>query len=267
MTSRLEAGAGEVASRSAMLAGLVASGTFSAILGLLFALLTMYAVLRHWPRIVSAVVIVSPLNGQHTRAVLHEFQRAGRATLAGTVVTGLAQGILAGVGFWIFGVPQPAFFGAATAVASLMPGIGTLLIWVPAGVYLFVTGHAPKAILELVWCALLVVGLSDYVIRPRLVGDSSTPAILVFIALFGGLEMLGLQGPDYGPHSHGARRRDAPALHTRSAARKREHVARASDLSLPRPSARDTRLDGPQFLPVAGNVHFGRRQQLSKVRL
>ena len=223
MTSRLEAGAGEVASRSAMLAGLVASGTFSAILGLLFALLTMYAVLRHWPRIVSAVVIVSPLNGQHTRAVLHEFQRAGRATLAGTVVTGLAQGILAGVGFWIFGVPQPAFFGAATAVASLMPGIGTLLIWVPAGVYLFVTGHAPKAILELVWCALLVVGLSDYVIRPRLVGDSSTPAILVFIALFGGLEMLGLQGLIMGPILM-ALAVATPRLYTREARRANENT-------------------------------------------
>jgi predicted PurR-regulated permease PerM len=199
VTSRLEAGAGEIASRSAAIAGSLATGTFGAILGLFFALLTMYVVLRYWSRMVSAVVVISPLNPKHTRAFLGEFRRAGRATLAATVVTGLAQGLLAGVGFWISGLPQAAFFGAATAVASLMPGIGTLLVWVPAGLYLLATGHATKAVVELVWCALTVVGLSDYVIRPRLVGDEATPAILVFIALFGGLEVLGLSGLIMGP--------------------------------------------------------------------
>jgi predicted PurR-regulated permease PerM len=199
ITSRLQAGAGEIASRSAAIAGSIATGTFGAMLGLFFALLTMYVVLRHWPRMVSAIVAVSPLNPKHTRAVLGEFRRAGRATLAGTVVTGLAQGILAGIGFWISGVPQAAFFGAATAVASLIPGIGTLLIWVPAGLYLFATGHPSRAIVELVWCGMMVVGFSDYVIRPKLVGDDATPAILVFIALFGGLEIYGLSGLIVGP--------------------------------------------------------------------
>jgi predicted PurR-regulated permease PerM len=73
------------------------------------------------------------------------------------------------------------------------------LIWVPAGLYLLVTGHPGWAVGELIWGALVVVGLSDYVIRPRLVGDEATPAILVFIALFGGLEMLGLSGLIMGP--------------------------------------------------------------------
>lgn len=199
LTDRLEAGAGEIASHSAAIAGTVAAGTFSAVLGLFFALLTMYAVLRHWPRMISAVVVVSPLNPEHTRAVLTEFRRAGRATLAGTVVTGLAQGTLAGLGYWMSGVPEPGFFGAATAVASLLPGVGTLLIWVPAGIYLFATGHTSRAIVELVWCSLMVVGFSDYVIRPTLVGDEGMPAVLVFVALFGGVEMMGLAGLIVGP--------------------------------------------------------------------
>jgi predicted PurR-regulated permease PerM len=199
LMSRLESGAGAVASHTAVIAAGVASSTFSALLGLFFALLTMYVVLRHWPRMVAATAAVSPLDPSHTRAVLAEFKRAGRATLTGTVVTGLAQGVFAGIGFWISGVPQPAFFGAATAVASLLPGVGTLLVWVPIGIFLAATGHAGNAARELIWCALTVVGVSDYIIKPKLVGDEDTPAILVYIAIFGGVEVLGLAGLIMGP--------------------------------------------------------------------
>jgi predicted PurR-regulated permease PerM len=198
-TSRLQEGAGEIASGSARIAAQVAAGTFQALLGLFFALLSMYVVLRYWSGMVSAAATVAPFNARHTRAVLGEFRRAGRATLAGTVITGLAQGVFAGIGYWISGVPQPAFFGAATAVASLLPGIGTLLVWVPVGVFLFVNGHAGEAMLELIWSAVTVIGVCDYVIRPKLVGDEGTPAILVFIALFGGLDLLGLSGLIVGP--------------------------------------------------------------------
>jgi predicted PurR-regulated permease PerM len=199
ITERLRVGAGEIASRTAGMAGSLASGTFIALLGLFFALLAMHAVLRHWPRIVSALVVVSPLRHEYTRLLLDEFRRVGRLTLLGTVLTGLAQGTLATIGFWITGVPQAIFFGAATALASLVPAVGTLLVWVPAGLYLFASGHPAKAIIELVWGALIVVGFSDYVIRPRLVGDEAMPALLTFIALFGGLEVLGLAGLIVGP--------------------------------------------------------------------
>jgi predicted PurR-regulated permease PerM len=199
VSTRLEAGIGALASRSAGAVGSLASGAFSALLGLFFALLTMYVVLRHWPRMVTAVEVVSPLQPAYTRVLLTEFRRVGRLTLSGTVVTGLVQGALATLGFLVSGVPQATFFGIATALASLVPAIGTLLVWVPAGLYLFVTGHPAAAILELLWGALVVVGLSDYVIRPRLVGDDTMPALLIFVALFGGLEVLGLPGLIMGP--------------------------------------------------------------------
>ena len=104
------------------------------------------------------------------------------------MLTGLAQGLFAAVGYRIAGVPEPAFFGAATAVASLLPGVGTMLVWVPAGIFLLATGHPGGGVLELIWERLVVVGVSDYVIRPRLVGRGGTmPAMLTFAALFGGV--------------------------------------------------------------------------------
>jgi len=199
ITERLREGAGELASRSAGMAGSLASGTFIALLGLLFALLAMHAVLRHWPRMVSTLVVVSPLRPEYTRLLLDEFRRVGRMTLLGTVLTGLAQGTLAAIGFWITGLPQAIFFGVATAIASLVPAVGTLLVWVPAGLYLFASGHPARAVIELGWGALIVVGFCDYVIRPRLVGDEAMPAFLTFVALFGGLEVLGLAGLIVGP--------------------------------------------------------------------
>jgi predicted PurR-regulated permease PerM len=199
LPERLRAVAGEVASRSAGIAAAFASSTFGLFLGLLFAILAMYAVLRYWPQMVTAVIGVSPLRPDYTQALLEDFERVGRTTLSGTVITALAQGTLAAVGYSITGVPDSLFFGVATALASLVPAVGTLLVWIPVGVYLFATGHPTMAIVELLWGALVVVGVSDYVIRPRLVAESGTPALLTFVALFGGLEVMGLPGIIVGP--------------------------------------------------------------------
>jgi predicted PurR-regulated permease PerM len=196
---RVEAGAGELASRSAAIAGSVASGTFGTLIELLFAFLAMDAVLRHWKQIVASVAAVAPFETSHTQALLAEFRRVGRLTVTGTVVTGLAQGVLATIGYLITGVPQAVFFGICTAFASLIPAVGTLLVWIPIGIYLFLSGHPTRAIIELVWGALIIVGLSDYVIRPRLASDAAMPAVLVFIALFGGLEAFGVSGLIVGP--------------------------------------------------------------------
>jgi predicted PurR-regulated permease PerM len=199
VTGRLQEGAGQIASSSAAIAGSFATGTVSLLLSLFFALLTMHVVLRYWTRIVEELIEVSPLPPDHTRYLLTEFKRVGRMIISGTVLTGLAQGVLATIGFWITGLPMPVFFGTTTALASLIPAVGTLLVWVPAGFYLIATGHPAKGILELCWGALIVVGFSDYVIRPKLVGDESMPALLVFVALFGGIESFGLPGLIVGP--------------------------------------------------------------------
>jgi predicted PurR-regulated permease PerM len=199
LVERLRAAAGDIASGSAAFAGTVASVTAGSLLGLFFALLTMHVILRHWTRIIATLTEVSPLRREDTRALLEEFRTVGRITLSGTVLTGLAQGMLAGIGFWMTGVPRPLFLGIVTAIASLVPAVGTLLVWVPAGLYLLAVGSPGAGVVELVWGALVVVGFSDYVIRPRLVGDEGMPAILTFLALFGGLEVLGLPGLIAGP--------------------------------------------------------------------
>lgn len=200
ISAKLHDAAAGLAAGVAGIAATVATTTFDLVLALVFALMTLSYILPRWPALALRAEDMLPLRPRYTRALLEEFQRVGRITLLGTVVTGIAQGALAALGYWLTGVPEAAFFGAATAVASLVPGVGTLLVWVPAGLFLIGTGHPALGILELCWGALVVVGVSDYILRPRLVGgDGTMPPLLTFVALFGGVQVFGLSGLILGP--------------------------------------------------------------------
>ncbi len=200
LVTRLQGEAVALGARAAAVAAAVATVTFGGLLTILFMTLMCFFVLRHWHRIVGRAELLLPFNRRHTRELLDQFRSAGSHVLLGTVSTGLVQGILAAIGYWITGAPEPAFFGALTAVASLVPAVGTLLIWVPLGIFQIVTGHFASGLIELIWGALIVGIVSDYVIRPRLVGsERGVPAVLTFVGLFGGVEVYGLIGLVLGP--------------------------------------------------------------------
>lgn len=200
LTKRARTLAEDAAARTASEADTLVSALATTLLGAFFAMLTMHFMLRNWEAVSRRAQETFPLRPDYTRALFAEFRRVGRTTLMGTVATGLAQGVLATIGYWIAGVPEPIFFGAATAVASLVPAVGTMLVWVPAAIALVLTGHPASGIFELLWGGLLVVAFSDYVIRPRLIGsESELPSLVTFAALFGGVEVFGLKGLIVGP--------------------------------------------------------------------
>ena len=196
VTQHASDAAGAVASITTEMARI----TGEVLMAVFFLLLTAHLILRRWNAILSRAQAAFPLRPDYTLALFEEFRKVGRATLQGTLVTGIAQGVLAGIGFAIAGFADWAFFGAATAVASLIPAIGTLIVWVPAGIFLFVTDHVGAGIFTFAWGMVMVVGLSDYIIRPRLVGgDEKTPELFTFAALLGGVEVIGLEGLIVGP--------------------------------------------------------------------
>jgi predicted PurR-regulated permease PerM len=200
LAAKLGDAATEVAARAAAIAAAVASATVSALLVLFFLMMTVFFTLERWHLLARQAENMLPLRPRYTRDLLAEFRSVGRTVLLGTVATGLAQGALAAIGYWFTSVPEPAFFGAATALASLIPAVGTLLVWVPTGIFLIATGHVGMGVLLLVWGSLVVVGASDYLIRPMLVGGHNRmPALLTFAALFGGVEAFGLIGLILGP--------------------------------------------------------------------
>ena len=200
IAQRLENETVSLGSRAAGIAAEVAGATFSGVLTLFFMTLAAHYVLHHWSDIVSRAERVLPFERRHTHALLEQFRTVGREVFLGTVVTGIVQGSFAAIGYWITGVPEPAFFGALTALGSLVPGVGTLLVWVPIGIVQIVTGHVGAGLTQLIYSALTVGIASDYFIRPRLVGrEKNAPSILMFIALFGGVQVFGIIGLIMGP--------------------------------------------------------------------
>jgi predicted PurR-regulated permease PerM len=197
---RLESETLSLGSRAAGVAAQVAGLTVSALLTLLFMTLSAYFVLRYWSEIVTRSERILPFERRHTHALLEQFRSVGREVLLGTVVTGVVQGIVAAIGYWVTGVPEPAFFGALTALASLVPGVGTLLVWLPIGIVQIASGHVGAGVVELLFSGLTVGIVSDYLLRPRLVGSAkSVPSIFTFIGLFGGVQAFGVVGLILGP--------------------------------------------------------------------
>jgi predicted PurR-regulated permease PerM len=190
----------DIADRTADIATTIASTTGSALLALFFAMLAMFYVLRNWDSMSLRAQETFPLRPDYTRALFDEFRTVGRTTLLGAIGTGIAQGVFATLAYWIGGVPEPIFFGAATAVASFVPAVGTLLVIIPVTIGLFLVNMPGHAAIELTLSLVFVVAICDYVIRPRLVqGETKVPALITFASLFGGVEAFGLKGLILGP--------------------------------------------------------------------
>lgn len=200
LAGRVRELANGAASRLTEWAAALAGATFGALLTLFFAVMTTFVVLRHWTQIAAGAERTLPLHPLHTRVVLTEFQKVGKEVFVGTILTGVVQGILGAISYAIAGAPEAALLGGLTAVSSLIPLIGTLLVWGPVGVVLLITGHVAGGLFVLIWGAVLVGLACEYVVRPRLVGGKShVPTLLTFISLFGGVQVFGLVGLVVGP--------------------------------------------------------------------
>jgi predicted PurR-regulated permease PerM len=122
-----------------------------------------------------------------------------RAVVYGLLTTALAQGVIAGIGYWIFGLAAPAILGALTGLLSTAPLLGTAFIWAPLGMGLVLAGHTWKGILLLAWGTLLVHPI-DNVLRPLLISSvTRVPFLLVMFGVLGGLTAFGLVGVFVGP--------------------------------------------------------------------
>jgi predicted PurR-regulated permease PerM len=197
---RLRTALGGAASSLAGWAAHVVAIVLDDVLALFFMATTMYFVLLHWTELGRRMERLLPINPHHTRRLMHEIQRLGRVVVVGNFGTAVVQGALAGIGYLIAQIPEAAFLGALTAVASLLPVFGTMLVWVPAGVVLALTGHVGRGVFELIWGSLVVVGLCDYVVRPKLIGRGDTTSTwMTFVGLFGGIKLFGFVGFLLGP--------------------------------------------------------------------
>jgi predicted PurR-regulated permease PerM len=148
---------------------------------------------------IQAIKELSPLDPAHNDEILRETETTIKATLWGTVIVAVAQGTLGGVGFLIFGLPQPAFWGTVMIPASVIPVVGSTIVWGPAAVYLLFTGRIAAGIGLIVWGGV-VVSVIDNILKPIIMkGSSETPSIFILFSILGGLTYFGMIGFILGP--------------------------------------------------------------------
>ncbi|PIR87592.1 MAG: hypothetical protein COU10_03785 [Candidatus Harrisonbacteria bacterium CG10_big_fil_rev_8_21_14_0_10_45_28] len=162
-------------------------------------LLGFYYFLRDGKRVANWFVDFSPLSDIYDREIVLRIATAVRSTIGGSLIVALLQGILAGVGFAIFGVPAFAIWGMLAVIAALVPTVGTGLITIPAAAYLFLIGNVNGAIGMALW-GIVVVGLVDNLLRPKLIERGiHVHSLVILLAVLGGIALFGPVGFIIGP--------------------------------------------------------------------
>ena len=160
-------------------------------------LFVLFFVLRDHDRLIEFIRHALPLSRSQEDILFKEVVDVSKSALLGSFLTAITQGVVGGFGMWLAGFP-PLFWGAVMAFASLIPVVGTALVWVPAAFYLLLTGATGWALFMLVW-GVVVVGSIDNFLRPLFMQGASMNTVVVFFALIGGLQVFGLMGLIYGP--------------------------------------------------------------------
>ncbi len=149
-------------------------GTFSVLLSVMIVLYTLFFFLIDGDRLLYYMLYYLPLDDDDETKLLQRFTSVTRATLKGTAVIGFLQGALAGLALYFAGIPSALFWAAAMMVLSVVPGVGTALVWIPAVIYLVVGGQYFEAAAVGIFC-VIVVGTVDNLLRPKLVGKQRYP--------------------------------------------------------------------------------------------
>lgn len=177
----------------------IGRGTFSFVLSFGIMLYLLFFLLKDGVYLVRLLLEGSPLSTHVKHHLLMKFAAVSRAAVKGTVMVAIIQGFLGGLAFYFADFEGSLLWGALISFFSLVPALGSAIIWIPAVVYSFATGMLWKGTF-LVLFFIVVIGLVDNILRPLLVGkDTSMPDYFILISTLGGIEIYGINGFVIGP--------------------------------------------------------------------
>lgn len=175
-------------------AALLTKSVFSAVINFLLMLLLMFFFLKDGDRIYQFVRRVTPLDEKNKEMIFTQLSDTLSAVLRGQIFTAIVQAGVAGLVFWLLGLPFPLFFAALTFMTSLIPLIGAATVWVPFVGYLLIHQSYGKA-LTLFLLGVFVISLVDNFLKPILIGEKvKLPYLLLFLGILGGIQVYGLVG-------------------------------------------------------------------------
>jgi len=162
-------------------------------------LFTFFFALRDQKELKEYFLSISPFPKEYQNKFYLKFEQVTGSILYGQVVVGVIQGIVAGIGYFVFGVPNALLLMFLSMLAGVIPVIGPWLIWIPIDIYLFLTGKIGAGIGLLLY-ALLILNWIDALIRPQIVSrKTKMNSAVVLIGMIGGLYFFGVIGLILGP--------------------------------------------------------------------
>lgn len=195
LAERLKGVSGQLAGRTLGFLG----GVAGVIVQMFFVIFTMYYFFKDGENIFRTVRDSLPLDREQAEGIMTRTREVIDASVYGVLTIAIIQGTLGGLAFWVLGLRSALIWGVAMTFLSMVPMLGAFLVWVPAAIYLALTGHYVKAILLALW-GTLVIGMIDNFLRPKLVGSRTRlHELLIFFSVLGGLNVFGVLGVVLGP--------------------------------------------------------------------
>jgi predicted PurR-regulated permease PerM len=177
----------------------VAQNVLLVTLNFIIALFTLFFLLRDGAAFCRRVQRLLPMDQEHQERLFKNITDTVLAVVHGSLVVAMIQGLLAGIAYWLAGVPFAALWGVLTAFTSLLPVGGSTLVSIPVTIYLFMQGEVLRGFLLLLWC-LGFVGTVDNILKPLLIGNRlGLPVLFLFFGIVGGLALFGALGIILGP--------------------------------------------------------------------
>jgi len=179
--------------------GSVFSGTASTVFMLFIMLIALFYMFRDGPAFLTRLIALSPLNDTQDTQIIQKISTSIRSVVLGTLTVALIQGVLTGLGFMLFGIPQPVLWGSIAAIGALIPGVGTSLVFIGAIIFAVLGGSYDVAIGLGVW-GIFAVGLIDNLLGPYLMSrGAKLHPFMVLLSVLGGVVLFGPIGFLLGP--------------------------------------------------------------------
>jgi predicted PurR-regulated permease PerM len=177
----------------------IITGVSTVVVGFIFIMFITFYLFIDGRSFLEELKQLSPLDRRYSQEIIDELFKTIKLTFKGSLVIAVVQGILGATGFLLSGIDSWALWGAVMVLASLIPVVGTALIWGPAALIQAVTGHLGAAAFIAVW-GIAVIGMADNLLRPQLLkGDTNIHPLLIFFSVMGGISCFGFLGIILGP--------------------------------------------------------------------
>jgi len=179
-------------------AAVVFKETTGFVVSLALIIITMFFFFVDGKKMLDRLMILSPLSNKHDEIIFRKFRKVSYTIFVSTFVAAIAQGVIGAIGFAIVGFP-PFLAGVMIALLSLLPYVGSMIFYVPVGLFYLLSGDIWQGVFVLAW-GMFVIGTIDNVIRAYMIKDEAeVNPIFVLFSILGGISLFGFWGVILGP--------------------------------------------------------------------